>query len=221
MELAYPPNSQSALSSLNPSISIRSSAAVRSLTLALGVTGLLLFGMSQLIATDLEAPPTEAPPKVAPIHMPDVKPTVYQQKTLQKPQELPPPAAPASVEPVVGPGTIPLDISPPITTRTGVNTAIISADPLPIYKPAPRYPRRAMARGIEGYVVVEFTISKSGSVKNPRVVGGFDVTGVPTGVFDRSALNAVARFKYRPTMVDGKPIEKHGVRNRISYKLAE
>ncbi len=221
MELAYPPNSLSASSILNSSPSGRPSTAVGSLAMALGVTGLLLFGMSQLIATDFEAPLVEPPPKVAPIHMPDVKPTVHRQETVSKPKELPPPVAPTTVERTVEPGSIPLDIRPPASTRTKVNTAIISADPLPIYKPAPRYPRRAMARGIEGYVVVEFTISKNGSVKNPRVVGGYDTAGAPTDVFDHSALKAVERFKYRPTVVDGEPVEKHGVRNRISYKLAE
>ena len=221
MELAYPSNSVSNLSIPFQSTPLRPAAAVRSLALALGVTGLLLFGMSQLIATDFEAPPAAPPDKVAPIHMPDIKPTVYREEPVSKPQQLPPPVTPTTVERTVEPGAIPVDFRPPATTTTTVDTSIISADPLPIFKPAPRYPRRAMAKGIEGYVVVEFTISKNGSVKNPRVVGGFDAAGAPTDIFDRSALNAVERFKYRPTVVDGEPVEKHGVRNRISYKLAE
>ncbi|WGL15965.1 TonB family protein [Microbulbifer bruguierae] len=201
--------------------SIRLGQLARSGSFALGVTGLLLLGMTQLIATDYGAPPVEPSPAIAPIHMPDVKPTVYTSEQVPKPQELPPQIQPTTTEQVVDPGKISTSFDPPVVTKKKFDPTIINADPLPIYKPAPRYPRRALAQGMEGYVVVEFTISKNGSVKNPRVVGGFDSAGAPTDLFDRSALNAVERFKYRPPMSEGQPVEKHGVRNRIVFKLAK
>lgn len=203
------------------SIPLKTFTLARNSGFALGITGLLLFGMTQLIATDYRAPPEELPPKVAAIHLPKMIPTVEKVKPLVKPQDVPPIREPMKVEESVDPGAIPLSFEPPAVTQRKFNPGLVDADPLPIYKAAPRYPRRALARGIEGHVVVEFTISKSGGVKNPRVVGGYTAAGKPTTVFNNAALNAVERFKYRPTISDGQAIEKHGVRNRITFKMAE
>ncbi|WP_295804052.1 energy transducer TonB [uncultured Microbulbifer sp.] len=221
MEQAYLPNSISQSFSPRFFLSRRSMALARSGALALGVTGLLLLGMTQLIATDYRAPPADPLPKIADIHMPDVKPTVQKTEPPAKPQELPPPVQPTTVDRTVKPGEVPVIFQPPTTDGTGLDPTIVSSDPLPIYKPAPRYPRRALARGIEGYVVVEFTITSSGSVRNASVVGGYDSSGQPTTVFDRAALSAVARFKYRPPMAEGQAVEQHGVRNRIVFKMAD
>lgn len=222
MEQAYQPSGYiSQLPNLELSFSARSARMVRSGAFALGITGLLLLGMTQLIATDYRALPEPLPPKVAPIHMPDITPTVQRTEPIRKPQDVPPLIKPAPVERNLDPAVVPITFAPPVVGGQKVDPGIMSSDPLPIYKPAPRYPRRALARGLEGYVVVEFTISKNGSVKNPRVVGGYDFSGAPTEVFNHSALNAVERFKYRPTVVDGNPVEKHGVRNRITFKMAE
>lgn len=216
MEQAYPPNTISPIS-----LPHKSAALARNGVFGLGVTGLLLLGMTQLIATDYQAPVDNPLPRIAPIHMPAVEPTVYRKETVLKPQEVPPPVTPTTVDRRVEPGEVPVVLPPPTTTGTEIDLSIISSDPLPIYKPAPRYPRTASARGIEGYVVVQFTITKNGSVRDPSVVGGFDQTGAPTEVFDRAALRAVERFKYRPPVVDGETVEQQGVRNRITFKLAE
>jgi len=87
---------------------------------------------------------------------------------------------------------------------------------LPIVKVAPIYPRRAQTRGIEGYVVLEFTVTKTGAVKDPIVV-----EAKPPGIFDRAASNAALKFKYKPKVVNGEPIEVPGVRNRITFELAD
>ncbi|WP_288131501.1 energy transducer TonB [Microbulbifer sp.] len=216
MEQAYPLNSTPPI--FTPS---RPLALARSGAFAFGITGLLLLGMTQLIATDYRAPPEELPPKVAPIHLPDLTPTVQESLPPAKPQEIPPALQPVKVESRVTPGEIPTGITPPAVDDTGLDPSIISTDPLPIYKPAPRYPRRALSRGMEGYVVVEFTITPSGGVRDANVVGGYKNDGEPTTVFDREALRAVERFKYRPPMSEGRPVEKHGVRNRIVFKMAE
>ncbi|WP_105102189.1 energy transducer TonB [Microbulbifer pacificus] len=197
------------------------SALVRSGAFALGVTGLLLFGMTKLIATDYRVPPDDPIPKVLDIHMPKMTTTVHQSEPALKPQDVPPPLPRVEVNRQVEPQDLSTVISPPVVSDEKRGPIPVTADPLPIYKPAPQYPRRALARGIEGYVVVEFTITSNGSVKNPRVVGGYDSAGMPTDVFNSAALNAVERFKYRPPMSEGQAVEQHGVRNRISFKLAE
>ncbi|UTW47420.1 energy transducer TonB [Bacterioplanoides sp. SCSIO 12839] len=85
---------------------------------------------------------------------------------------------------------------------------------LPIVKVAPTYPRRAAQKGIEGYVVVEFTVSKLGTVINPVVI-----EADPANIFNRAALTAAKKFKYKPKIENGKAIEVPGVRNIIRFEL--
>ena len=87
---------------------------------------------------------------------------------------------------------------------------------LPIVKVAPIYPRRAQSRGIEGFVLLEFTVTTTGSVRDPAVV-----EAKPPGVFDRAAINAALKFKYKPKVVNGEAIEVAGVRNLITFQLED
>lgn len=87
---------------------------------------------------------------------------------------------------------------------------------LPIVKVEPIYPRRAQTRGIEGYVLVEFTVTRTGEVADPQVI-----EADPPGIFDRAAINAALKFKYKPRVVNGEPIEVAGVQNRITFRLAD
>ncbi len=87
---------------------------------------------------------------------------------------------------------------------------------LPIVKVAPVYPRRAQTRGIEGYVLLEFVVTKTGAVRDPVVI-----ESKPPGIFDRAALQAALKFKYKPKVVNGQPIDVAGVRNRITFELQD
>ena len=86
---------------------------------------------------------------------------------------------------------------------------------LPIVKVAPIYPRRALSRGIEGYVIVEFTVTRNGSVSNPIVV-----EAEPPMIFDKAAVDAALKFKYKPRVIDGEPTEVEGVQNRITFTMS-
>ena len=92
---------------------------------------------------------------------------------------------------------------------------IVDGDYLPIVKVAPIYPRRAMTRGVEGDCLIEYTVTTSGAVRDPSVVE------CSSSLFARASLNAVLRFKYKPRVVDGNPIEVPGVRHVITYKLED
>jgi protein TonB len=87
---------------------------------------------------------------------------------------------------------------------------------LPIVKVAPVYPRRAQTRGIEGYVLLEFVVTKTGAVRDPVVI-----EASPPGIFDRAATQAALKFKYKPKVVNGEPIDVAGVRNLITFELSE
>ena len=96
----------------------------------------------------------------------------------------------------------------------GLSLSSTDGDYLPIVKVAPIYPRRAQSRGLEGYVIVEFTVTTNGSVRDPIVI-----EAKPEGVFDRAALNAALKFKYKPRVVDGTATEVAGVQNKISFEI--
>jgi TonB family protein len=56
---------------------------------------------------------------------------------------------------------------------------------------APKYPAEASRAGIEGFVKLEFSVSKRGRVKDIRVVDAF-----PEKIFDRDAVRAMKRFRF-------------------------
>jgi protein TonB len=134
-----------------------------------------------------------------------------------EPQE-PPPQAP---RPQLDPTDATIDLT---NVAAGISNAEVGGigglglgqsdgEYLPIVKVAPIYPRRALQRGLEGYVIVEFTVTRQGTVKDAVVVES------TSSVFDRAAVDAALKFKYKPRVVNGEPIEVPGVRNKITFKL--
>ena len=107
-----------------------------------------------------------------------------------------------------------LDIGGDLNVEAGLGGGSGDGEYLPIVKVAPQYPRRAAQKGIEGYVVVEFTVSKLGTVTNPKVI-----EANPPNIFNRAAISAAKKFKYKPKMEDGKAIEVNGIRNIIRFEL--
>jgi len=107
-----------------------------------------------------------------------------------------------------------LDIAAYLSVDAGLAGSGGDSDYLPIVKVAPQYPRRAASKGIEGYVVLEFTVSKLGTVVDPKVI-----EADPPNIFNRAAINAAKKFKYKPKIEDGKAIEVTGVRNIIRFEL--
>ncbi|WP_138380833.1 energy transducer TonB [Luteithermobacter gelatinilyticus] len=91
--------------------------------------------------------------------------------------------------------------------------AASDGDYLPIVKVAPVYPRRAAERGIEGYVILEFTVTKHGTVTDIRVVES------TSSLFNRAAIKAAEKFKYKPKVVDGEPVDVAGVLHKITFEL--
>jgi len=109
-------------------------------------------------------------------------------------------------------GDVDINVSPGF----GITAGSADGDYLPIVKVAPVYPRRAVDRGIEGYVIVEFTVTRTGAVRDPRVVEYH-----PSTIFNKAALAAALKFKYKPRIVNGEAIEVHGVLNKITFQLED
>ncbi|OUU80796.1 MAG: protein TonB [Gammaproteobacteria bacterium TMED78] len=97
----------------------------------------------------------------------------------------------------------------------GVGFGISDGEYLPIVKVAPVYPSRALSRGLEGFVIVEFTVTRSGTTKDAFVVES------TSSLFERAAVEAALKFKYKPRVIDGEAVEVPGVRNRISFEISD
>ncbi len=80
---------------------------------------------------------------------------------------------------------------------------------------APIYPERARERGTEGWVDLEFVVTKDGATRDPVVRGA-----EPEGVFDRAAMDAVKRWRYVPRVVNGAIVEQR-VEARLRFQLSD
>ncbi|MGD9387453.1 MAG: energy transducer TonB [Gammaproteobacteria bacterium] len=76
-------------------------------------------------------------------------------------------------------------------------------DIIPIVRIEPTYPRDALMRGIEGSVKIRLTILPDGSVGDAQVVDAD-----PPRVFNREAIRAVLRWKFKPRIVDGVAVSR-------------
>lgn len=88
-------------------------------------------------------------------------------------------------------------------------------DVIPMVRFDPQWPREALLNGIEGYVTIEFTILEDGSVADPKVIDSS-----PPRLFDREALRAIVRWKFKPRIVDGRPVRRQAVQT-INFKLED
>lgn len=96
---------------------------------------------------------------------------------------------------------------------------------------APIYPRRALTQGLIGWVILEYRVTASGAVRDPMVVGNCAVAAKsaadgrceahPNPVFDRAAIDAALKFRYKPKVVDGVAVETIGVRNLFTFELED
>jgi len=136
-----------------------------------------------------------------------------------KPPETPPEAPPQDMD-NIDPDAPSINVAPPqvnantdIGGPAGMNIA--EGDYLPIVRVAPVYPARALSRGLEGYVDMEFTVTTTGTVKDPVVLFS------TSSLFERAAERAVLKFKYKPRVVDGVPVEVPGVKTRITFQIED
>ncbi len=145
-----------------------------------------------------------------------------------KPEKRPPPPQMQMQQVHISQNTVPamnmpkLDI--PIHSQSfnqsaisGVQVGIggVSSNVIPLVRIPPRYPMRAANRRVEGWVKVEFTITKDGSVKDAIVVDA-----QPDKVFNRAALQAIKRWKFKAKVIAGEAFEQRAVQV-LQFKLTK
>jgi periplasmic protein TonB len=95
----------------------------------------------------------------------------------------------------------------------GLGFGVSDGEYLPIVKVAPVYPARAASRGLEGYVIVEYTVTRTGTTRDPVVIES------SSSLFDRAALDSALKYKYKPRVINGEAVEVPGVRTIIRFEL--
>ncbi len=159
-----------------------------------------------------------------------IRPSETRLKQREKPQEPPPPESPPPRAPelklaVAKPAVRAPDIAMamPELTASAMNFdgpymgAVKQGPPdrefMVLSRIPPRYPYRAERKKIEGWVKVSFIITEQGVVRNAVVVNG-----KPKGIFDKAALRAILKWKFKPRITDGEPVSTRADQV-ISFKL--
>lgn len=134
-----------------------------------------------------------------------------------KPPETPPETPPQEMD-LIDPNAPTINIAAPtVNADTSIggpgSMNIAEGDYLPIVRVAPVYPARALSRGLEGYVDLSFTVTTAGTTRDPVVIQS------TSSLFERAAIRAVLKFKYKPRVVDGVPVDVPNVKTRITFKI--
>lgn len=192
----------------------------------------LLVLMGSLVNTPMEQTESAASIKIPDLRMPDTEiKNRFEDVKPEKPQEpdVPPPELP---EP---------EFAAPDTNVGGINMdfqiaksdmdiggpgglSLGEGNYMPIVTVAHEYPSTALSRGMEGSCTVIFTVTETGAVKDAVPVPELCVNkkdGQPTTVWNRSSVKAVLKFKFKPKVEDGKPVEVPGVRYKLTYQMAK
>ena len=96
----------------------------------------------------------------------------------------------------------PIDIAPPrpqTQTRTVARSEEVMQAML-VHRVEPVYPSPAIGIHLSGTVILRATIGTDGEIRNLEVVSG-------NALLARAAREAVAQWRYRPTTLNGQPVE--------------
>jgi len=191
--------------------------AVVAIPIAIG----LFYIMQSLVTSDFEQEDVKAR-KIADIVVPDKVIETNLKEVLpekvEDPDEPPPDMEPLDFDTDLDMSTA--NMAPTVAVNVSINASGLSSgdgEYLPIVKVAPIYPRRAQTRGITGFCIVTYTVTTTGAIRDPFV--GSETDCSPKGIFERASIKAALKFKYKPRVVDGEPIEVAGVQNKFTYEL--
>ncbi|MBR9729566.1 energy transducer TonB [Shewanella intestini] len=198
--------------------------AIVSLILGAAVTFALFVFMAFLVGGGAKRADTSADSPVIEISM-DKQDTKVQDKPRVKPKPPTPPEQPPL------PDTPPPESSSDIDTSMSFNMGSVQSgglntgfklgnmmtrdgDATPIVRIEPQYPIAAARDGKEGWVQLSFTINEVGGVEDVKVI-----KAEPKRLFNREAIRALKKWKYKPKIVDGKPLKLPGMTVQLDFTL--
>ena len=168
--------------------------------------------------------------KIGDVIMPDREIETIMTEEVEPPEEpevAPPDIAPPQLDvtPIAVSASAP---KPEINFNQGTGALFRDGDYIPLFKVQPVYPRRAQERGIEGYVIVAFTITESGTIENPYIIEGKCRSQNNRGgdyndctMFNSATLRAAQKLKYKPTVRDGKTVAVEDVLRSFTFELED
>ncbi len=92
---------------------------------------------------------------------------------------------------------------PPIALRTDPSMELVG--PVPMRKVDPKYPPALISARVQGDVILYAIIRKDGSVDSIQLIRGIEPR------LDQNAMEALARWKFRPAERRGEPVELEAV----------
>jgi protein TonB len=141
-------------------------------------------------------------------------------KREQKVERERPPPAPEVPRMAFSSGSVESNVAtltPTVDAGSAMSKMSLSAgsdrDTIPLVRVPPDYPQRAISRGLEGWVQVQFTITGTGSVKDAVVVKS------SSKIFEEAALKSIARWRYNPKIEGGVAVDRVGVQTIIRFTL--
>lgn len=91
------------------------------------------------------------------------------------------------------------------------------SDEMPLVRVEPQFPREALRKGIsQGWVRIIFNLNQDGTVSEATIVDSS-----PPEIFDLAARRAVLKWKYRPKVVNGKTVERKGLKVQLDFKMEQ
>ncbi|MCB2106750.1 MAG: energy transducer TonB [Rhodobacteraceae bacterium] len=133
-------------------------------------------------------------------------------------QDVPPPP-PTSNDSMTDPGAMGImGINPNMGIKFGGARNSLEApsdgEAIPLVRVPPQYPERAASRGIEGWVQLGFTVNETGSCEDIVVIAAD-----PPEIFNRAAIRALERWRYKPKVDDGRPVKQYNQQVVITFDL--
>jgi len=154
------------------------------------------------------------------------KSSAEQRRRVPPPPPPPPktPPKPQAPEPEVNNDNGGLTFNMPSVQLSGVNAGLSApgagfgrdGDATPIVRINPKYPIQAQRDGKEGWVKLSFTINEVGGVEDVSVIDA-----QPKRIFNKEARRALRKWKYKPKVVDGKPIRRPGLTVQLDFTMGE
>ena len=197
--------------------------------LAVFITVALFFLMVALISLGDTGIKTDNARKLADVIMPDRDiDTLYDdfekpEEPDQQPEDIAQPEL--DLAPIEG---VDVAIPKPKTNFAAGGGFFRDGEYIPLFKVTPIYPRRAQERGIQGYSIVAFTITETGTVEDVVPLEGFcgDPTDPATeyrkcSIFNSAASRAALKLKYKPQIVDGHPVKVYDVPHKFTFILED
>ncbi|WP_426360192.1 energy transducer TonB [Pseudocolwellia sp. HL-MZ19] len=195
-----------------------------SILLGAGVTFVLFSFMAFLVSSGDRNKEEQLENIIVEVNTTPPKSSAETRRRVPPPPPPPPksPPKPQAPEPEANNNTSGISFNMPGIKLSGANAGISApgagfgrdGDATPIVRIEPKYPMQAARDGKEGWVKLSFTINEIGGVEDVEVI-----EAQPKRVFDKEAKRALRKWKYKPKVVDGKPMRQAGLSVQLDFKM--